>query len=870
SQYAHELFHLKQSELMQSQMAAATGTPGENLWKAELILLQFDEMAKDRGAGAVTDDYFKALDAYIKSQPKGLDGTWALDHAQFILAKLSQPILTRMEYFGNNRRDRETLAPLAARGANLLQIAIKSLDASMKQIENVKPFDDKAYARNYAAAASARYYDASALYFKAMALDPASASSSAAGDDRAKVLAQAAEELSEWAVDEPDNGVNFQAYLLRGKALSEAGNTSKALLDFAKAQSEKAPNWVQFQARYQSVVSHLRAAVAGSAAGAVDEFGKAQSTLDEFRRWIPAENTEAQFSLEMLAYRVAWVIADTHTDPSDNRRARREALDKLSQMVQREPKYRDLVYEQLAAQIPENAELNSLLPLQLLALARTECQNPKTDTPEGRQHLTHAAVAALAAYNDPLSTGIDRTEATFLLGLAHALLGNLALAARYNVEFASMSPKDPRARQVIDLALQQIGELRRNAATQTAPTTVAAGGSTPATLPADLRDLAAKALDLSINTFGDTQWLYAQARLLEDSDKPSEAAAIYEKIQPADHNYLDSRYRMVVLATEHFTAIEGKAASADQAKAADELFSACTQFVNLLDHPPASAPPEIVKAALGYRDNIWLIEASAAVSPAVNNVAVALDRLGKLDSARDKLTDAQRSTILQDRIRAYQLSGQPAKAAQAVDDFANSGGEAINLIQSLALSTVDRIEKSRDAGEIKTLAGDAVILLNPIIRHDLAEGKKENAFEFRYTQAEMMVRAGQNKAAEELAVALQKENEEANRRDFRPYMTEARAMFADAQASGDARQFATSQDYFTRIVVMEPQGSEDFWEAWFRIIQSMEGQPAALSGGGAAEIKSHLGDLKTVYGARFGGEKWKDDFKRLAAKYQVP
>ena len=61
-------------------------------------------------------------------------------------------------------------------------------------------------------------------------------------------------------------------------------------------------------------------------------------------------------------------------------------------------------------------------------------------------------------------------------------------------------------------------------------------------------------------------------------------------------------------------------------------------------------------------------------------------------------------------------------------------------------------------------------------------------------------------------------------------------------------------------------GSESFWEAWLRVIQAMESQGAA----GGVEIKSRLGDLKAVYGTKFGGEHFAADFKKLAQKYELP
>ena len=110
-------------------------------------------------------------------------------------------------------------------------------------------------------------------------------------------------------------------------------------------------------------------------------------------------------------------------------------------------------------------------------------------------------------------------------------------------------------------------------------------------------------------------------------------------------------------------------------------------------------------------------------------------------------------------------------------------------------------------------------LLDPIIKQSTDENKKDTAFEYRLIQADMMVRAGQYAEAQQLAVALQNEK----RSDIRTFLwLEARGVFAEAQATGDAKAFAKSQDYFTRILQKLSPGSESYWESWLRIIESME------------------------------------------------
>ena len=587
------------------------------------------------------------------------------------------------------------------------------------------------------------------------------------------------------------------------------------------------------------------------------KLSQAADNLDALERWIPKNNAEAEETAQMLKFRVSWATAQGDSDSGGRYRGEKEAIDALTEAVGKDVRFRSVAYQEIAATIPENPVIDHLMPMQQLAVAYEESAGQRGDTVQSNAHLTRALEAARAAAANDDADFPDKVEATFLAGGCEALLGNLLGAAKDNVAFAAMAPQDSRARQVVNLALEQIGQLRkaRGAATQEAP-----GASVQ---DAELTALATQALDLATKTFGDKQWIYAQGRLLEDAGKTADAAAVYEKISVEDANYLDAHYRLVTIAAGRFSALEGKGTPAQQQQAAADLFAACAQFSELLDHPPAATPPEILAAARANRFNIWLVEIATALSPAVKKTDIALDRLDKLEQAKDQLTPAQRQTVLRQRIEALEMAGQPEKAQQAVDDFVKGGGkDAIAALEEMALTAADQIDatEARDPEQARRLAGFVVELLAPVSREEQTLGEADQAFEYRLVEADMMVKAGEFAEAEKLTNELQKDRPD----DIRGFMAQARAIFGEAQAKHDAAKFAEAQDYFTRILARLSPGGEGFWEAWLRIIQSMQAQ-----NGDAAQIKTRLGDLKGVYGEKFGGGKYKGDFAKLAEKYGV-
>jgi hypothetical protein len=834
TEFAHDLLRLNQPSLIAAELRTAAHTPAENLWKAELILATWDSVTAKTDRAANQQIYLTALPAYLDSQSAGIDGVWALDHAKFILSSFSESLLNRMEYWSNNPKDRATLAPIAALGERLLTQASTSLAAGLQAAQSKTPFDEAAYTRDYNATAEIEYYGTWSAYLRAMAMAPADPA-------RKDLLQGAATLLGKWADDKQDNGVNNPSLLLRGKIESEAGDTSAAAADLTRAaQTASAPAWIRYQARYQLVLARLRAGT----------FDAANAELAYFKKSLPANNLDAQMSTEMLAYRVAWAEAQTKSG-AEKTAAESAALQILSAILQRDPRFRDLVYEQLSAQLPDNVDPATLQPMQQLALAYMHSQGQKGDTPESQTELAKAAAAATAVHDNPAASPADKLEATFLAGVTNALLKNTKAAARYNVEFAEQSPQDPRAKPLLDLALQQIGDLRKSAA--------ATGKPDP-----EVTDLEARALSLATNGFQDTRWRYAQARTLEDAGKLADAAGIFSAIPADDKNYLDARFRLVAIATTRFNALPTTAPAVDIQSAAKGLFTACSNFLTLLDHPPAAVDPETLTRAKTYRLDIWLIETSTALNPTVKHPDLALDRLTKLDAEKSTLTPPQQEALLRYRIQAYQLAGHPEKAFEVIQTYAKSHGtDANQLIRTMAYSTLQEIAAAEKTNpdHAEELARYVIKLLDPLIAAAAKDpAQQSTAYDYQKLQADMLMRAGQFADAQTLAAKLKTQRPD----DVFNYMIHARALFEQARAQSDPKLYAQAEAEFTRLLPQVANGSQSFWECWLRILQSQD----AIVGGDASQIiTKRLNDLRAGFGDNIGGTWYKPDFDTLLKRY---
>ena len=413
---------------------------------------------------------------------------------------------------------------------------------------------------------------------------------------------------------------------------------------------------------------------------------RTRTALDTFRRSIPKENADAQLSGELLAFRVSWATSDTIADPDDRARAQRAAMEPLGDIIQKDPRYRDLVYDMLATQLPDDPTGIKLQPMQQLALAYINSRDQLGQTPESKARLQAALEAARAARDNLASRRPEKLEGLFLSAVCNALLGNFRDAATDEIDFAEQAFRDPRARPMLELSLKHIGDLRAAAAAANQP------------IPPELTALALRALQLAADTFQEKQWLYRQGRILEEAGKISDAMVVYEKVAAQDPSYFEARYRLVVMAADKFTQTTQpatKAPPADILAAATALFKACSTFTALLENPPASLPAETLATAKSYRANIWLIETATALHPAVKQPDTALDRLKKLESVTDQLAEPQRLLALRYRIQAYQLADKPEETRQVVTAYIKANPtNAMNDLRGMALAAVDEVEKT--------------------------------------------------------------------------------------------------------------------------------------------------------------------------------
>src|SRR5439155_17896301 len=135
----------------------------------------------------------------------------------------------------------------------------------------------------------------------------------------------------------------------------------------------------QWQARFFSAVCDL---LSGNAADA-------QKNLDQLIAWqganLPDDKTRqnAAAATSMLQYRIFSLAAEQARDPATKKAANDKALAVLLDLVKQRPGLRSIIFEQLLARLPADADLKTLdvLLLQgIVARADEERQRPENDS----------------------------------------------------------------------------------------------------------------------------------------------------------------------------------------------------------------------------------------------------------------------------------------------------------------------------------------------------------------------------------------------------------------------------------------------------------------------------------------------------------
>ncbi len=809
-----------------ASMQKATNPADKALFRAADIFCRWDQFnahpAKQEKLG---QEFVQAVNSYLQATGDHVDPQWSTVQAQFLLANVTRNAVNQIEFWSGTPALRQDLAPSANLARRLLTLALKHYSDVVTSLNNATTFthaDEARYTNAMNGQRDTAYYLAYADYFSALSLPPSAKA-------RQKLLTAAIGGITPYAGAQ-NSGVYYRALLLRGKAYLRNGQYNKANADLTTAQSAHAPVWLQYDARYQQVTALLRSG----------KYQQARSALQTFVAWTnaqpQADSVGAKMGEQLLAFRIAMASAVTLKNPAQRAAAMDAAIKIVSDVISKAPQYQGLIFSHLAQDITAKSDLNALPPLQVLALAWTEAQNPATANQ--RQALV-TAQGLLDRKNLPHSI---RAETTLVAAITASQLGQVELAAKLNIAFVRLAPKDPRAKHAIALALSELSQLNESRH-------VSAG----------IDKLTTEAISLDWHTFHDPQIRFPYALQLENAGQYQQAIKMFHQIPATDSLYLDAQYQLVRIRAEQLSSLVlKKAPHSRQTKAAHQLLHAASAYMTLLNHPPAAATKNSLARARGYRVNILMLEAGTAISP-LRNPFRAGHYLDQLTAMEKQLSPKLRGILLRYRIRQYQLAGQSNKILPLVQKFASQSTQnAADVIKGLIGQYDQESRKYRhsDPGKARRLAANAAALLQQLITSlQTQPGKKneDDIYAYRQIQASELIRAGEGQQAWQTFKTLEKQRPG----DLTNFIGAARALYASGH-------FNHSHSIYVRLIPQLEPGSEIYWQAYYYLIRCNLKANAYEN-----QTRAALKQLVALYGAAIGGKEYHKQFELLLHEFNL-
>jgi tetratricopeptide (TPR) repeat protein len=817
---------------------------------------------------------------------KGMEATLPTISDPVLLQKQAVLLLTRgvvqrdlnlLEYWGEHLAVQAQLRPIAEVVSKMLRRAEELAQAAAEEAQNRIRSPEDSAARRFEQmdqlAQTARYTRHLSDYMLALSMDRADAK-------RAALCREALEHLAEY--DTEDNPERALLRVRMGKLALAGGDLARARELFDAVLAGSSPPPVQYEARFFRALVEVLSRNLPAAGRRIEELADWQQEAfgDD-----PASSAGADAALSMLRYRLHSASAEIAGTPEERDKASAEAVAELLKLVNDRPDLRDLVFDQLARQLPRNADLKSLPVLSLRALlsrADRERLLPANHDPTVLR-------AGLGAATELLRRGDEvepelRSEARILTGLLHEKLDEPVEAASAYLDFVEADRASPRAGDALNAAQEIVGRLRNERPEDPA-----------------VASLYARFLPVALaKPFERLQFAFEYGRLLQTLGRYDEAAEWYRKIPRDDPRRMRGSLLLLLSLRQRLDTIAANdpvrsTLVNDLQSTADAFLVESGRAVQTATDPDQQATIKSLQA----RARVLAAEVARSEFKAPQRAIELLAGVEQLvgEGGDDLLAEAMliRVQALTELGRNSEATGELVRLLGATDG--KRGADIVYSLLEKLNRDFDRATADGDRELASRLASDRARLSRFLVdwaREHPDEGIRRFTYSYAVFDAETRRVAAELQPPGEARDRAMKEALEAFEAlqapdMFQSYLrtlneSEREATKYDrAVLLGLGRirfalgEYAEAKSIFARLLAERTLGgpivrvvengierdadNDPYWEAVLRVIQCNRELGVSLQ-----ESATFLKRQWVQFGARTGGTRWKSEFERLRAE----
>jgi lipopolysaccharide biosynthesis regulator YciM len=842
----------------------------------------------------------KVVAGIEQALPSLSDPATMMNQASALLQYGVEREVNTLEYWGETARSQVPLRPIVEAVIKLLDKTAAEAQKRADVMANAITGPNDPRAKQWEDLAnlvtSATYTRHVVDYYLCLSMD------SVASTQRKDVAGKAIEYLTQF--DNAESTLQPVVRLYIGKLHMMRSEHDKAKEVFAGIASGKGidppPNpSQQWEARYFSAMSDLLARQPAAA----------QKSLDAVIAWERANLKDkasldgAEAAASMLQYRIHSLIAET-AGGEVAKKANADAVKVLTELVKKRPDLQTIIFQQLMAKLPANADLKTLDTLLLqgfVSRAEDERQRPeneKVDTKTLERGVQAAREILRRRKTQEVDPQLAETD-SLIVGFILERLNRHAEAAEAFLDYLrDFGLNASNAQIALDNTLAIVGRLRSDAATANHPATSHAYE---------------RVLPIAINPpFSRTEFAYEYARQLQDTGRAKEAIDYFRRVPQNDKRMGNARfYEMAAL---HQRLDDEKLPPAERQQIVAQVQQMVDGVAKQVSEGMNAATNDADRKQFRSKLVRTLLVAADLARREQGNPQRTLALLENFESLAAGLPNERElvGTVLNTRVQAYMALGKSDAATQTLVTLLKSrpGSEGANMVLKLLQKLDSELDQARLAGQrdrMQVLAKNRAQLSGFLV--DWAKNNTDpniKKFTYRYSvfdaatkhlAADMETDAAARKAGLQAALALYRklespESAELYRATLAPNSPEA--AYPDPAVSlgiglisfdlgdfGEAQKrlglLLTERKLGTPTIAVEENGqtkvieNDQYWEATLRLMRSNLALADANAGDANAqaaktETLNYLKQLYVRWGREVGGKKWSPEFEKLRAE----